>query len=182
MTQTATDARQTAYRSGVEGGFSLIEVMVAMCILLVVAAGMLPMGLLASKAVENQGHLSARTTEYAQDKLEQLLALSFGDVTSDTRAFPATSTGGSGLAIGGSADTTAPVATYVDYLQQDGTLIPGGVAGANWFYQRVWRVEFMPGSTTLKRVSVTSTVRQGAHGGVGAVPVSTVTALKSRPF
>jgi prepilin-type N-terminal cleavage/methylation domain-containing protein len=182
MDSTMSDGALERDMSRAEGGFSLIEVMVAMCVLLVVAAGVLPMGIVASKAVENQGHLSARTTEYAQDKLEQLLALSFGDSTSDTRAFPATLAGGTGLAVGGSADPAAAVNLYVDYLQQNGTLIPGGVAGADWFFQRVWRVELMPGSTTLKRVTVTATVRVAAQGGVGVRPISTVTALKTSPF
>ena len=48
--------------------------------------------------------------EYAQDKLEQLLALPYADATSDTRTFPAVGTGGSGLAVGGSYDVNNPVA------------------------------------------------------------------------
>ena len=43
------------------------------------------MGVVAMMTTENQGHLAARTTEYAQDKMEQLLVLSWGDSTSDTR-------------------------------------------------------------------------------------------------
>ena len=62
-----------------------------------------PVGAMAIGTTENQGHLMARATEYAQDKMEQLLSLSFGDVTTDTRTFPAGNTGGSGLAIGGDA-------------------------------------------------------------------------------
>ena len=72
-----------------ENGFGLVETMMALTVLLVVALGILPLGIIATTTTENQGHLSARTTEYAQDKLEQLLALSYGDTTSDTREFPA---------------------------------------------------------------------------------------------
>ncbi len=162
-------------------GFSLLETIFALLILLVVAAGVLPMGLMATKTSENQGHLVARTTEYAQDKMEQLMALSYGDSTSDTRVFPSADTGGSGLTIGGSADPTAPVAQYVDYLDANGNLFPAANAPpADWYYMRVWAV----GSprANLKQIAVTVTVRVSALGGLGSVPRSTVTALKSSPF
>ena len=58
-----------------ETGFSLLETMVALMIVFVAAAGLLPLGIVAFSTSENQGHLSARAAEYAQDKLEQLLAL-----------------------------------------------------------------------------------------------------------
>ena len=61
----------------------------ALMIVFVAAAGLLPLGIVAFSTSENQGHLSARASEYAQDKLEQLMALSYGDTTSDTRVFPA---------------------------------------------------------------------------------------------
>ncbi len=54
-------------------------------------------------ASENRGHLAARTAEYAQDKMEQLLVLSFADDTTDTRVFPANPAGGTGIEPGGSA-------------------------------------------------------------------------------
>ena len=107
-----------------DAGFTLIETMIALGLLLVVATGILPLGLIAMNSTENQGHLLARTVEYAQDKLEQLMTLSYGDQTSDTRVFPAADVGGSGLTIGGSADPDAPVALYVDYLDPSGTLLP----------------------------------------------------------
>ena len=82
-----------------DDGFSILETVIALALLMIVALGLLPLGVIATTNTENQGHLMARTTEYAQDKMEQLLSLSFGDVTSDTRVFPALETGGSGLAI-----------------------------------------------------------------------------------
>jgi hypothetical protein len=162
-------------------GFSLLETVFALMILLVVAAGVLPMGVMATKTSENQGHLVARTTEYAQDKMEQLMALAYGDSISDTRVFPTSDTGGSGLTIGGSSDPAAPVNLYVDYLDMNGNLFAaGGAAPANWYYMRVWQVS-QP-RANLKQISVTVTVRTSALGGLGSVPRSTVTALKSAPF
>jgi type II secretory pathway pseudopilin PulG len=167
---------------GNDAGFSLLETIFALGILLIVAVGVLPLGVIAVTTTENQGHLMARSTEYAQDKLEQLLVLAFGDVTSDTRVFPATETGGSGLAEGGSSDPDAPVALYVDYLDIDGNVLASGGAAppATWFYQRVWEIEDV--SATLKRVTVTATVKAAAAGGAGLIPRSTVAALKTFPF
>ena len=73
--------------------------------------------------------------------MEQLLALAYGDVSSNTVVFPATTAGGSGLTVGGGTNTAAPVNTYVDWLSQDGSLLGGGAAApATWFYERVWQV------------------------------------------
>src|SRR5262245_48419469 len=87
-----------------ERGLSLVECVFALSLMTILALGLLPLGVIATTTTENQGHLMARSTEYAQDKLEQLLALAYGDTTSDTRSFPATDAGGSGLAVGGSSD------------------------------------------------------------------------------
>jgi type II secretory pathway pseudopilin PulG len=162
-------------------GFSLVETVFALSILMIVALGLLPLGVIATTTTENQGHLSARTTEYAQDKLEQLLALSWGDSTSDTRVFPATELNGSGLSVGGSADPDNPVDLYVDYLDINGTLVPsvGGAEPDGWFYKRVWQIT-LP-AAQLKQVTVTAIVRS-AVGSVGVVPQSTVTSLKTFPF
>jgi len=164
-----------------DAGLSLLEVVVAMSILLVVALGLLPLGVMAVTATENQGHLVARATEYSQDKLEQLLGLSYGDTTTDTRVFPAATSGGTGLAIGGSANPAAPVAGYVDYLNYDGNLVPsvGTTAPANWFYMRAWQVSSP--FTDIKQVTVTTIVARGV-GQAGRIPRATIVALKSNPF
>jgi type II secretory pathway pseudopilin PulG len=163
-------------------GFTLVETMVALCLLLVAAAGVLPLGLLAVKTTENQGHLMARTTEYAQDKLEQLMALSWGDSTSDTRVFPATELNGSGLTVGGSSDPDNPVALYVDYLDRDGTLLASESVAVpdGWYYKRVWSVTSP--QAQLKQITVSVTVRTSVAGGIGRLPRATVSVLKTFPF
>src|SRR5437879_5864375 len=92
-------------------GMSLVETMIALGLLLVVAAGVLSLGGIALATTENQGHLAARTAEYAQDKMEQLLALRYIDTLTDTTVFPSAITGnGTGLQVGGSLNPNAPVA------------------------------------------------------------------------
>jgi hypothetical protein len=171
-------------RSGVasesDRGSSLIEALGATVVLLIVMAGLLDMDAIATRITENYGHLAARTAEYAQDKMEQLMALSWGDSTSDTTVFPATSAGGTGLAVGGSSNVSAPVAGYVDYLDQNGQLLTasGVTPPATWYYKRVWQIT-LP-STNLKQITVSVTVVRGYEHAQPAV--STMALLKSFPF
>jgi Tfp pilus assembly protein PilV len=168
-------------RTRSDAGLSLIETMFALSLLMIASLGLIPLGIIATTTTENQGHLMARTTEYSQDKLEQLLALSYGDVVSDTRAPTTLAAGGSGLAVGGSSNAAAPVALYVDYLDAEGTMIPsvGTAAPDGWYYKRVWLVE--QAAANLKRITVTTTV-VGAVGSVGRIPTATVASLKTFPF
>jgi len=173
---------------GGERGTSLIEVLVATALLVTLMAGLMSMAGVAISTTENQGHLAARTTEYAQDKMEQLMALSYGDSSSDTRVFPAAPSGGSGLAAGGSYNVDAPVALYVDYLDEDGNLCgssgakcvspAGTTAPDKWYYKRVWKTEVI--ATNLKQITVASATTRGFGGSVRAT--SYLTVLKTNPF
>lgn len=177
---------------------ALIETMIALGVLLVVAAGVMSLALISMTTTENQGHLQARTSEYAQDKMEQLLGLAFCDATTDTTVLPANPAGGTGLAgcpvplaspatgtsgSGGSSNTAAPVAGYVDYLDPSGNLLVGvnGAAPAGWFYMRVWQIAIPAGSTTLKQITVTVRTKSEVGSG-GLIPQATVSALKTYPF
>ena len=172
-----------------ERGTTLIETSIASAILLVVTVGLLSMAALATTYTENHGHLEARTTEYAQDKMEQLLAIAFTDSTTNTVVFPAAATGGTGLDDGGGIDTAAPVDGYVDWLEQDGDLLGGGTtAPGSWFYERAWQICYLQADNTtcnttasgVKRITVITTVRSSV--GAALIPKSTVVALKSSNF
>jgi hypothetical protein len=162
-----------------ERGTTLIETMFALALLLGIMGGLITISALASTTTENNGHLAARTTEDAQDKMEQLLVLAYTNTTTDTTVFPATPAGGTGLAIGGSLNTAAPVNGYVDWLATDGTLLGGGAAApAGWFYERVWQVSAY--SPNVKQISVTVTTKWAFNR--ARVPSSTVVALKASQF
>jgi hypothetical protein len=166
-----------------QAGTSLVETMIALSILLVVTIGIMSLATVAMSTTENQGHLAARTAEYAQDKMEQLMSLSYGDTTSDTTSFPSADSGGTGLAIGGSSDPSAPVTSpgtgYVDYLDISGQPVS---STGNWYYIRVWQISYYGSGTNMKQITVTAKVRAQVGAPAGALPKSTLISLKSSPF
>ena len=168
--------RMNGFRRNTQAGISLIETMIALALLLIAAAGIMTMATVAMSTTETQGHLAARTAEYAQDKMEQLLALGYQDVGTDTTVFPAVVGGCCGLQVGGGLNPNAPVAGYSDYVDKSGNPVP---AGGNWQYLRVWQIT--QAAPNLKQISVLTQVRYGV-GQVGILPRSTVTSLKSFPF
>jgi hypothetical protein len=174
-----------------QAGMTLIETVLALAILFTITAGLMAMSAVAIITTENQGHLAARTAEYSQDKMEQLLSLGFADEDTDTISAdcvlylvnPDCSVGAAGLAIGGSLNLAAPVDNYVDYLDRDGNPLGGGGGGAvpaDWFYMRVWRIEAV--SATLKRITVACTTRSAIGGNNTLAPVATLVSLKAEGF
>ncbi len=179
---------------------TLIETLIALGILLVISAGIMSVALVSTTTTENQGNLGARTAEYAQDKMEQLISLSYCDGDNvapcaaasptpsgtDTTTFPSTCCAGYGLLVGGSADPAAPVTGYVDYLDSTGTPLPlgaGGAAPAGWYYIRVWQISKPAGTTNLKQITVTCKVAYGVgSSGIGALSQSTLSTQKAYLF
>jgi prepilin-type N-terminal cleavage/methylation domain-containing protein len=182
-----------------QAGMTLLETMIALAILLVIAIGVMVLAVVAVSTTETQGHLAARTAEYAQDKMEQLMALKFCDNVTDTAVFPAAADGtanATGLAgcnnpgntppqppptplTGGGSDPSNPVAGYVDYLDASGNLV---ASTANWEYVRVWQISVPANMPATKQITVVSRARR-AVGQEGLVlPQTTVVALKTFPF
>ena len=164
-----------------ETGMSLIELVVACGILIVVIAGVISAQAMATSMTENNGHLGARTAEYAVDKMEQLLELTYGDAQSNTTVFPSINNGGTGLAVGGSSNPAAPVVGYSDYLDAAGNILCSvatpctATPPANWYYKRVWQVSTP--SANLKLITVVATIDYGL--GNAQKSVSTIAAYKS---
>jgi hypothetical protein len=171
-------------RKSPQAGLTILETVIAMMVLMISTGGLLMVGAAAIVSSENGGHLLSRATEYAQDKVEQLMSLNYTNNNADTTVFPtntAPSATGSGLAVGGSSDPDAPVNKYVDYLDANGEFLGGGsTAPAGWFYQRVWQVEDVV-AYRLKRITVTCRVRRAAGASTNR-PTATVAFLKAYPF
>jgi hypothetical protein len=177
-----------------EQGTTIIEVLIASALLVSLMAGLMALSGLAINTTENQGHLAARATEYAQDKMEQLIALQYNDAVTDTRVFPAVSTGGLGLKTGGSFNVDSPVNKYVDYLDQNGNQCgstgaacaapTGNAPPTGWFYVRAWQIDDTSTDGTLpanlKRITVGAATTRGFGGSTRAS--SYLTVLKSFPF
>ncbi len=178
-----------------QAGLTVMETVIALAMLVIVATGVMGLAAVAVSTTETQGHLAARTAEYSQDKMEQLLALKFCDggtngiSGTDTTVFPGVVGAGTGLAgcsdmvnavpqAGGGLSITAPTAGYVDYLDANGNLVG---SGANWEYERVWQITVPAGTTGMKQVSVLTQTRRAVGGGL-ILPQSTVVALKTYPF
>src|SRR3972149_5226829 len=117
-----------SHRCSAEAGMTLIETIIALAVLFIVATGLMGLAVVATVTTENQGHLATRTAEYAQDKMEQLMSLKYGDSSSDTISAdcvlylvdPYCTTGAAGLFPGGSLDFEAPENNYVDRLDREG--------------------------------------------------------------
>ncbi len=171
----------TTRRDESERGTTLVETVIAMGILVVVATSLLGIASMATSMTENQGHLSTRTTEYAVDKMEQLLELTYGDAQSDTTVFPSVTSGGTGLAAGGSSDPAAPVVGFADYLDQGGAVLCTTASPctatppSNWYYKRVWQISTP--SANLKQITVTAIVRSSVAR--AQLSQSTVAAFKT---
>jgi len=131
---------------------------------------------------QNAGYVDAatRTAFNAQDKIEQLMALSFGEATADTTVYPTAAVGGTGLggtmagnSTAGSVDPTAPVAGYVDYLTFQGKL-QTNATGAT--YRRQWSIS-TDATSNLKTITVLVTMV--SYVGPGRAPSTKLVCMKS---
>ena len=202
-----TKQQRCSHRRSAEAGLTLIETAIALAILFVMAGGLMGLGVVAISTTENQGHLATRTAEYAQDKMEQLMSLSYGDgcealpcitgsdtISADCVAYlvdVVCADGEAGLTPGGDLDFDSPDDSYVDYLDAKGNPLGGGAeAPAEWFYMRVWRVETegteAPGTDPLpagiKRITVSCKTRNTVTMQSGDRLASTLATLKTYPF
>jgi prepilin-type N-terminal cleavage/methylation domain-containing protein len=156
-----------------ERGFSLIETLVALVVLTVGLLGVLGLFGLATATNSSQGDYGTRTTEYALDKIEQLMGLQFADTISNTTVTPTQATGGTGLSVGGSANPSAPVAGYEDYIDSTGT--QQSIAPTGFYYTREWQIT-SNGDGTLTILVYVRCV--GGNLGHGAVPSTILGSIK----
>jgi hypothetical protein len=180
-------------------GVTLVETMLASAILIIVVAGLLPVFAIGIRTTNQQGDVATRTTEYAEDKMEQLLTLNvinltsdgYNDGTTDTTVFPSVTDGSTGCTgtganicgLGGSMAASssigsippaAPVKWFVDYVDANGNLLPNSTGA---YYTRQWKVTTNAANTS-KSITITTTSLLAAASN-GLAPATTLVCIKS---
>ncbi len=157
-----------------ERGFSLVEVMFSLGILMAVCLGVAQLFTVATRA-----NLGARgqtsTSILAAQKMEQLRGLTWGfddtglglpltDTTTDLCQDPPTNTG-SGLNPSPSGTLQANTPGFVDYLDQYGSWVgTGATPTPTAYYIRRWSIEPLPtnpNNTLILQVMVTTVTTEG---------------------
>jgi prepilin-type N-terminal cleavage/methylation domain-containing protein len=138
-----------------EGGFSLIEVLVATVIL---TTGLMALGQLFAMSVAANSSAKSTTfsTVLAEQKLEQLRALTWGfdavglplsDTTSDTSVDPIDPLSGTGLTPSPPDALQGDIDGYHDFVDRNGSIVGNGAvppAGSGALYFRRWSIEPLP--------------------------------------
>jgi Tfp pilus assembly protein PilV len=162
-------------------GFTLLETMFATMILMIGVTGLMTLFVVAAVRNTNNGDQATRTTEYAQDKMEQLLALTYGDNSSNVTGFPTTSGSCCGLTPGGSL-TNLNNPYYFDYIDTAGTPVASVTAPNSVAYTRYWYIETPSGLPNMKRITVkvVANLTIGANGVASSLsPTTTLVSFKS---
>jgi len=153
-----------------EHGFTLVEVLVAMAIVVITAVGVAELVTIAARASMTSRRLTT-STSLAVQKMEQLEALMWtfadeepgagpvADVSTDLSVDPPVA-GGAGLATSPAGALDHNTAGYVDYLDANGAWIGTGTTqpSAAVFVRR-WSIEPLPAEpdhTLVLQVLVTS--------------------------
>jgi len=183
MTDRVNECRPSKRRREQRGerGATLIETVIAILILTIGVTGV--MGLLAFSLTQNwnQGDRATRTTEYAEDKMEQLMALTFTDGASNTTVYPTQASGGTGLGgtmtgnstVGG-VTAGSPVSQYVDYIDGSGNLSTSSTGAT---YIRQWSIST---NATANLKTITVTVRGAFSVANAPLPTTTLVSMKSQ--
>lgn len=125
-------------------GFSLIETTVATGLL---AGALIGLAQLLAIGVENNATARRRTIAVilAEQKLEQLRALKWGDTATDTTLAHEPATGGTGLSPSPAGTLQQNTNGYVDYLDAHGVQLGGGTTEpVGTAYVRRWSIEPLP--------------------------------------
>jgi type II secretory pathway pseudopilin PulG len=140
-------------RRNSEGGFSLVETLVATMLLATAVTASAHLF-----AVATRSNVAAQRSTFAstlaQEKMEQLRGLSWGydeiglpinDYTTNTTVDPPEPEGGTGLSQSPDDSLAANTNGYVDYLNRFGDTLGGGMdAPEGTVYVRRWSVEPLP--------------------------------------
>ena len=172
---------RTERKKNKQRGITLVETMIASMVLLIGFVGTMSLFSVALVRNSTNGEIGTLVTEYAQDKMEQLMALSYADSTSQTAVYPSQPTGGTGLGGAmagnrtlGSVDTSAISSGYVDYLDRSGNLLTSSTGA---YFIRQWTIT-TNAAGNLKTITV---LARAAHRltAQGAAPQVTIVCNKS---
>ena len=155
-----------------QDGFTLVEALVAMLILAFALVSLAHLFGVAIFLNKNQGRDATKTGAFAHDKIDELAALAFGDMTTNVTVNPPYPANGKGLSAGGSIPPAAPVSSYVDYLDRNGAR----TTPVNAFFTRQWQIA--DESTALKRITVTVTSNRVAD--VRSAPIAVLATYKTQ--
>lgn len=150
------------------GGFSLIEVLVALGLLMGAILGLVQLFAYTARATA-QGRRLTTGTVLAAQKLDQLRTLAWtydgsgaplSDVQSDTAATPEHPSGGTGLAASPSNALDVNTSGYCDFLDEHGRSLGGGTAApAGTMFVRRWAIRPLtndPADTVVIQVRLLS--------------------------
>jgi prepilin-type N-terminal cleavage/methylation domain-containing protein len=172
--------RSTCRRVPAPAGFSLLEVLVAITILLVALTVLAQVSAIATRA-NTTARTTSITTLLAVQKMEQLRALTWGfdasgnpssDTTTDIAIVPPRPNEGVGLSPspGGTLEQNTP--GYCDFVDATGRSLGGdGAAAAGAIFARRWSIEPLPAvPDTLVLQVVVTRLRTSVAGPVKLLP------------
>jgi hypothetical protein len=172
-----------------QAGSTLIEAMIAIVVLMVCVTGILSIFPLSAQQNATIGEEGTRSVEYAQDKMEQLLAVPFtgGEKWDITEGFiDQLNASGTGTGAGGgvpsttygSIDPANPVAGYVDYCDVNGVWTGAGNPNTNpAVYARQWSITD-DATGNIKTISVLAYAKSSLGGAKFKPPSTKLVAYK----
>lgn len=176
--------------SDTSGGFSLVEVLVALALLAGGALGLLQLFSYAGRATVQARRITTASALAAQ-KLDQLRSLTWGydasglpvgDVQTDAAAMPERASGGPGLSLSPADTLDANTSGYCDFLDATGQLLGGGTtAPPEAAYVRRWAVRPLTGDPADSLVIQVRLLSPDAAARAVRDPAAvTLTALRTR--
>jgi len=176
-----TSIRKRQKSKARQRGTTLIETMIAAVVLVVGFVSTMSLFSVAVIRNSSEGEVGTLVTEYAQDKMEQLMALNFTDSGTNTTVSPTQTTGGTGLGgsmagnqVVGNVAIASPSTGYVDYLDRSGNLLSNSTGA---YFVRQWSIA-TNATANLKTITV-RTRALSTTASQGAAPDTTLVCSKA---
>lgn len=178
-------------------GVTMVETMIAILVAFIAMGAVGSVIFSAMVANKNEGTETSRMTVLAQQKMEELVRLSYGDTATNTTLITDASWN-IGLTSNSSTDlnylTSCPSSGadigYVDFMDANGYAIKGACssfASLPFGYERRWKITDVPSVSGLKQITVVvyspnsvNTGTQAWKNSANAPPYVTLTSLKSQ--